>query len=96
VTKSELGTKRICIHCNLKFYDLHKKPIVCPSCKTVFEAPAPIASKPQRRLEVSAATVQKPETEKTPATTNSSDELDAATEDKNEEDDCIDEEFEKE
>lgn len=103
MTKSELGTKRICLHCNLKFYDLHKNPIVCPSCKTVLEAPAPIASKPQRRLEVSAATVQKPQTEKTPATINSSDEVDAApedkneaTEDKNEEDDCIDEEFEKE
>src|SRR5262249_42067848 len=30
---------RIRGNCNLKFYDLHKSPIVCPICKTAFEPP---------------------------------------------------------
>ena len=31
-----LGTKRICLGCEAKFYDLGKTPIVCPTCETVF------------------------------------------------------------
>jgi hypothetical protein len=45
---------------------------------------------------VSAATLQKLETAPTPATINSSDKIDVLTKGKNEEDDCIDEEFGKE
>jgi uncharacterized protein (TIGR02300 family) len=36
VAKPELGTKRLCSNCAAKFYDLHKDPIVCPKCATVF------------------------------------------------------------
>ena len=96
MTKSELGTKRVCSNCNLKFYDLHKNPIVCPTCKTVLEPPAPISAKPRRAWEVSAATAQKPESTQAPTTIDSSDKIDVPTKDKNEEDDVIDEEFEKE
>lgn len=35
--KPEWGTKRICLHCNAKFYDLKRQPIVCPKCETVFD-----------------------------------------------------------
>jgi len=41
VTRPELGTKRVCAGCNAKFYDLHKTPIVCPTCETVFVVPKP-------------------------------------------------------
>lgn len=30
------GLKRICMSCGARFYDLNKKPIICPSCKTEF------------------------------------------------------------
>jgi uncharacterized protein (TIGR02300 family) len=96
VTKAELGTKRICTNCNLKFYDLRKNPIVCPTCKTIVEAPPPIAAKPRRAREEPAAPAQKPEIEQTPARIDSSDDVDVLTKEKNEEDDYIDEEFEKE
>jgi uncharacterized protein (TIGR02300 family) len=96
VTKAELGTKRICSNCNLKFYDLRKNPIVCPTCETILEAPAPIAAKPRRAREVPAATVPKLETAQAPTVIESSDDVDAPTKDKDEEDDYIDEEFEKE
>jgi uncharacterized protein (TIGR02300 family) len=37
MTKTELGTKRLCAGCGTKFYDLHHSPITCPKCNAVFE-----------------------------------------------------------
>ena len=34
MAKSELGTKRTCLKCNVKFYDLNKEDIHCPECGT--------------------------------------------------------------
>jgi len=30
------GLKRICMSCGARFYDLNKKPIICPGCNTEF------------------------------------------------------------
>ena len=30
------GLKRICMNCGMRFYDLNKDPIICPSCNTEF------------------------------------------------------------
>lgn len=30
------GLKRICMGCGTRFYDLNKRPIICPSCKAEF------------------------------------------------------------
>ncbi len=49
MAKPELGTKRLCAACNLKFYDLQKTPIVCPTCAAVFVLPAPAPARPARR-----------------------------------------------
>jgi uncharacterized protein (TIGR02300 family) len=49
VSKPELGVKRLCANCSAKFYDLHRDPIVCPKCASVFVPPAP-APVPPRRL----------------------------------------------
>jgi uncharacterized protein (TIGR02300 family) len=38
MAKPELGTKRICVSCGARFYDLTKQPAVCPKCST--EQPA--------------------------------------------------------
>jgi len=48
VSKPELGTKRVCGNCGAKFYDLHRDPIVCPKCATVFVPPAPAPVAPRR------------------------------------------------
>jgi len=32
----ERGTKRQCLYCGTKFYDLNRSPILCPSCGKVF------------------------------------------------------------
>eukprot|EP01037_Dinobryon_pediforme_P005720 gene5720-5783_t len=34
MAKPELGTKRVCVSCGAKFYDLTKTPAVCPKCGT--------------------------------------------------------------
>ena len=51
MAKPELGTKRLCSGCSLKFYDLHKTPIVCPTCDTVFDVPKPLPVRPRRAFE---------------------------------------------
>ena len=43
--KPDLGTKRVCVACNAKFYDMQKSPAVCPKCGT--EQPAELP-KPRR------------------------------------------------
>lgn len=37
MANAELGHKQRCTSCGIKFYDLNKKPITCPSCNTVFD-----------------------------------------------------------
>ncbi len=34
MAKPELGTKRVCVACGTRFYDLCKTPAVCPKCNT--------------------------------------------------------------
>lgn len=30
------GLKRVCVECGIRFYDMNKRPITCPSCNTEF------------------------------------------------------------
>jgi uncharacterized protein (TIGR02300 family) len=34
MAKPELGSKRVCVSCGARFYDLRKAPPVCPKCGT--------------------------------------------------------------
>jgi uncharacterized protein (TIGR02300 family) len=34
MAKPELGTKRVCVACGARFYDLTKAPALCPKCGT--------------------------------------------------------------
>jgi uncharacterized protein (TIGR02300 family) len=65
VAKPELGTKRVCLSCGTKYYDLQKSPITCPNCGTVFEiAAARERAAPIRAVApVAAAAVVEEETE---------------------------------
>ncbi len=47
-----MGLKRICTECGVRFYDLNKRPIICPSCETEFTGEVKIKS---RRGRTSAA-----------------------------------------
>jgi uncharacterized protein (TIGR02300 family) len=37
MAKAELGDKQVCPSCGAKFYDLRKRPAVCPKCATAFD-----------------------------------------------------------
>jgi uncharacterized protein (TIGR02300 family) len=43
MAKPELGTKRVCVSCGTRFYDLTKQPAVCPKCGTEQPAEQPRA-----------------------------------------------------
>ena len=43
MAKPELGTKRVCVSCGARFYDLTKQPAVCPKCGTEQPAEVPRA-----------------------------------------------------
>jgi uncharacterized protein (TIGR02300 family) len=37
MAKNKLGTKQICPSCEVKFYDLNKRPAICPKCDAEFD-----------------------------------------------------------
>jgi uncharacterized protein (TIGR02300 family) len=43
MAKPELGTKRVCVSCGTRFYDLTKQPPTCPKCGTEQPAEQPRA-----------------------------------------------------
>ena len=38
--KAEWGKKVVCLNCETKFYDLNRKPAICPSCGTEYFEPS--------------------------------------------------------
>ena len=52
MTKPELGTKRLCTECGVRFYDLNTTPITCPKCGA--------------RLQVVATTTRAPPAQRRP------------------------------
>ncbi len=103
VVKPEWGTKRTCQSCAARFYDLQRKPIVCPKCETVFEppppaktrrvrpAPAPKAAPVAPVLEVPAVTPVKADEDIAAVETIAIDDTkaDASTDDEEKKDDPI-------
>ena len=47
--KPEWGTKRTCLNCGVRFYDLGNKPITCPACETSFEPEAFVKTRRSRQ-----------------------------------------------
>ena len=37
MAKADLGKKRACLSCGLRFYDLNRSPIKCPGCGAEFD-----------------------------------------------------------
>ena len=46
------GLKRICMSCGMRFYDMGKTPIVCPSCNTEFTGDMKVKIKRSRAAAV--------------------------------------------
>jgi uncharacterized protein (TIGR02300 family) len=48
VAKPEWGTKRICPSCGTRYYDLLRRPVICPRCSTPFDPEAFLKSRRAR------------------------------------------------
>jgi uncharacterized protein (TIGR02300 family) len=44
--RAERGTKRTCVACDERFYDLNRNPIVCPACGNVHGPEAFVKQRP--------------------------------------------------
>lgn len=44
----EWGIKRVCQSCDVRFYDLQRDPIICPSCGTKFDPESVLRSRRNR------------------------------------------------
>lgn len=62
MAKPEWGTKRVCLSCSARFYDMMRDPIVCPSCATVLDPTAHL--KTRRTRSSTKAIVEKEEVKK--------------------------------
>jgi uncharacterized protein (TIGR02300 family) len=54
VASLERGTKRQCLYCGTKFYDLNRDPVLCPSCGKVFvpsAVKAPVRAVAEQKVE---------------------------------------------
>jgi uncharacterized protein (TIGR02300 family) len=50
MAKPELGTKRVCVSCGARFYDLTKSPAICPKCGTEQPLDQPRTRRPSGNL----------------------------------------------
>ena len=79
VAKPEWGTKRICLNCGARFYDMNRDPITCPACATTIDPVAP--SRPRRsRATPKLATVAAVVDTARPAVAEPDDEIDVEVE----------------
>ena len=64
MAKADLGIKRACLSCGMKFYDFNRTPIICPGCSTEFSLENLLTSRKGRsalKLTVSKAQAKKSE-----------------------------------
>ncbi len=50
MAKPELGAKQLCPNCGAKFYDLQKRPAVCPKCQAAFDPEEVVKVRRTRRV----------------------------------------------
>ena len=50
MAKVELGVKRICLSCGMRFYDFKRSPIACPGCGVEFDVENLSRSKKSREV----------------------------------------------
>ena len=59
MAKSDLGLKRTCLSCGMRYYDFNRIPIRCPGCQTEFDPEAVIRSRRGRATPKSAKAAEK-------------------------------------
>jgi uncharacterized protein (TIGR02300 family) len=57
MAKVELGLKRTCLSCDMRFYDFKRRPIICPGCGTEFDLENLLKGRKRRAVPKSATKV---------------------------------------
>ncbi|NHO31347.1 TIGR02300 family protein [Acetobacter fallax] len=82
MAQPELGSKRVCVSCGARFYDLNKEPAVCPKCGAEQPAEVPRLKRAGDSVPVAPVkSVAKPADE--------SEDIDIDTDDDDEDDDVM-------
>ena len=88
MAKAELGLKRTCLSCGMRYYDFNKTPIMCPGCQTEFDPELVVrsrrgraAAKPDPKAAKPEAAVEEEETVEAEASDSASDGEDGADND---------------
>ncbi len=55
MAKDKLGTKQVCPSCEVKFYDLNKRPAVCPKCDHAFDPEDDVIKTVKAKVQAKAA-----------------------------------------
>ena len=63
MSKPAWGTKRVCLSCGARFYDLSRTPITCPVCQAVYQVMPPPSRRGERAQPVEVRKVVEPEVE---------------------------------
>ena len=63
MAKADLGLKRTCLSCGMRYYDFNRTPIICPGCQTEFDPEAVIRSRRGRAASKSTKAAEEPATE---------------------------------
>ncbi len=58
MAKVELGVKRSCLSCDMRFYDFKRSPIICPGCGTEFDPENLVKGRKGRAAPKSASKAQ--------------------------------------
>ena len=61
MAKVELGLKRTCLSCDMRFYDFKRSPIICPGCGTEFDPENLLKSRKSRAAPKSATKASVPD-----------------------------------
>ena len=82
------GLKRVCEDCGARFYDLGKRPIICPACSTEFTGLVKVKSKRGRPAKDTAAAKPAPVKKKVAPVKDREEEI-AEEEEEEEEEDIV-------
>ena len=87
MAKADLGTKRACLACGMRFYDFSRSPIICPGCGAEFDPENIIKSRKGRPAAKTTSRADVDATDDDQIEDDDADELTDAVVDDNDDDD---------
>ena len=87
MAKVDLGTKRACLACGMRFYDFSRSPIICPGCGAEFDSENIIKSRKGRPAVKTSSSADIDLTNADQTEDDDADELTNAVDDENDDDD---------